>query len=192
MFVQKRFKRHINWSCIEEKYVISYCFLRKLLQIHKDKSQDICKLTLLHRQLQLPSIQYRLNLSRFSIGCGILGYIMSQVACLYNSITFLSGKDTGSPIWYDLVYGWSEIICIAFVIFVFGILADVNNVSQQVQQKINGRHELKRNKRFKRWFQSCPVFKIYFGGSNYFERLTPLNIQNFAINQTVSWMLIKQ
>ncbi len=161
------------------------------MQTQKDKPQDVWKLALLHRQLQIVSIHYRLCLSRFSIGCGILVYIAMQSACLYNSIWFIAGKDTGGPIWYNLVYAWTEIIAIAVVIFVFGILADVNNVSQRVQQKINRQYELKRNKWFKRWFKSCPTFKIYFGGSNYMDRLTPLKIQNFAIQQTVSLMLLQ-
>ncbi len=143
-----------------------------------------------HRQLQIMGIHYRLNLSQFQIGCAMFSFIAMQWACLYNSISFLSGKDTGGPIWYDLMYAWSEIVFIVGVLFVFGILADVSNVSQRVKNKINGRHELKTNKWFKRWLKSCPVFRIYFGGSNYLDSVTPLNIQNFAVTQTVSLMLL--
>ncbi len=117
--------------------------------------------------------------------------IAMQLACLYNSIAFLSGKETGGAIWYDLMCAWFEVVIIFVIIFVFGFLADVYNVSQQALQKINGRHELKKHKLFGRWLKSCPVFKIFFGGSNYLDRLTPLNIQDFAVNQTVSLMLLQ-
>ncbi len=164
---------------------------RKLLRIKKYEVSDLRALTLLHRQLQIIGIHYRLNLSQFQIGCAILSFIVMQLACLYNSIFFLSGKDTGGPIWYDLLYGWSEVGMITGIIIVFGMLADVYNASQRFQMTIHGRHDLKRNKWFRKWFKSCPVFRIYFGMSNYLDRLTPLNIQDFAVNQTVSLMLLQ-
>ncbi len=113
-----------------------------------------------------------------------------QVACLNNSIALFSGKDTGGPIWYNLLYVWAEVMIFSMIVFVFGILADVHNVSVEVHKKINGRSDLKRNKWFKRWIISCPPMKIYFGGSNFMDRLTPLNIQSFANSQTANLMLL--
>ncbi len=159
--------------------------------IHNENTTDLRKLTMFHRQLQIMSIHYRLNLSQFQIGFAIPCLIAVQTACLMNTFSLISGKEIGGPIWYNLLYVWGAMVFFLVIIFVFGILADVYNVSSEVQRKVNGRHDLKRNKWFKRWLKSCPRFKIYFGGSNYFDRLTPLNIQSFAINQTVSLMLLQ-
>ncbi len=163
--------------------------LRKLLQINKENISDSRKLALFQRQIQQLSIQYRLNHSMFQLGCAIPCLIAIQMACLNNSIVLFSGKDTGGPIWYNLLYVWCEFMVFLMIVFVFGILADVHNVSIEVHKKINGRLELKRNKWFKRWIKSCPVLKIYFWESNFMDRLTPLNIQSFAVTQTVNLML---
>ncbi len=164
---------------------------RKLLLIDIYNPSGLRKLALFHRQLQIIAIHYRLHLSQFQVGCAIPTFIAFQIACLYNTISMISGKDTGAPIWYDLLYAYEEFVAFLLVIFVFGILADVYNVSSETQTKINGKPELKRNKWLKRWIRSCPVFKIHFGGSNYLDRLTPLTVQNFAINQTVSLLLLQ-
>ncbi len=152
---------------------------------------DLRKLTLFYRQLQIMSMHYRLNFSQVQLGFAIPSFIAFQTACLYNSITLISGKDTGGPIWYSLMFAWNEVVIICLVMFAFGIFADVFNISNEIQQKLNERYDLKRNKWFRRWIKSCPVLKIYFGGSNYVDRLTALNIQDFTINQTASLMLLQ-
>ncbi len=149
------------------------------------------KLTLFRRQLQVMAIQYRLNHSQFQIGFAIPSLIALQTISLYNTISLISGKDTGASIWYNLLYAWCGVVCFFMIIYVFGILADVYNVSNGVQKQINGTHDLKRNKWFKRWIKSCPALRIYFGGSNFLDRLTPLNFQDFVINQTVGLMLLQ-
>ncbi len=164
---------------------------RKLCRTHKDDSSNLLKLALFHRQLQIMSIHYRLNLSQFQIGCTIPCFIAIQTACLYKTLSWLSGKDTGGPILYNLLCLSSEVCIVFMTIFGFGILANVHKASMDVQRKINRKSDLKRNKWFKRWLKSSPVLKIYFGGSNFLDRLTPLNLQNFAISQTVNLMLLQ-
>ncbi len=137
------------------------------------------------------SIEYRAYISQFQISFAIPSFIALQTACLYNTISVLSGKDTGGPIWYNLLYAYVAVVIFLDVIFVFGIFANVYEVSKGIQEKINAKTDLKRNKWFKRWFRSCPIFRIYIGGSNYLEKLTPLTIQDFVIDQTVSLMLLQ-
>lgn len=148
-------------------------------------------LTLFRRQLQIMAIQYRLNHSQFQIGCGIPCWMAMETICLYNTLSLLGGSDTGGSIWYNLLYAWSGTVCFFVIIFVFGILADVYNVSAAVQEMIDGNPGLKRSKWLKRWVKSCPILKIYFGGTNYLDRLTPLNFQDLVIDQTVSLLLLK-
>lgn len=136
------------------------------------------------------AIQYRLNHSQFQIGFAIPCWMAMQSICLYNSISLISGKDTGASIWFNLLYAWSAVVCFCVIIFVFGILADVADVSSKVRKKINGNSELKRNKWFQKWVKSCPILKIYVGGSNFLEKITPLNFQDMVINQTVNLLLL--
>ncbi len=88
-----------------------------------------------------------------------------QVACLNNSVALFSGKDTGGPIWYNLLYVWAQVMIFSVIVFVFGIQADVYYVSIEVHKKINGRTEMKTYKWFKKWIKSCPPLKIYFASS---------------------------
>ncbi len=171
-------------------FFVFFFWIRKLSQTHNHNTSDLRKLSLFYRQLQILSVHYRLSFSQFQLGFAIPSFIAFQTACLYNTIVLISGKDTGGPIWFNLMYACEEVDVIFLVNFVFGILADVYNFSNGIQKQLNERYDLKRTKWFKRWIKSCPVLKIYFGGSNYVDRLTPLNIQDFTINQTVSLMLL--
>ncbi len=161
------------------------------MSIHQDNTTDLRKLTLFHRQLQIMSTHYRLNISQFQLGFAIPSFIAIQTACLFNTVSFISGKDTGGPIWYNLLYAYLAVVFVFGIIFQFGILANVFKVSKRVQGQIKRNHELCRNRWFKKWFKSCPTFKIYFGGSNYLEPRTPLIIQDFVIHQTVNLMLLQ-
>lgn len=52
-----------------------------------------------------------------------------------------------------------------------------------------GLNRLKRahkNKWFKLFYHSCPVQRIYFGQTNFFEKETSLNIEQFIVEQTVT------
>lgn len=138
------------------------------------------------------SIYYRLTHSKFQIGCAIPCWMGMETIGLYNSISLLSGKDAGASIWFNLLYAWSGTVGFFTIIFVFGIIADVYNVSNEVRKTMDGNYNLKRKKWLKRWLKSCPVFKIYFRGSNYPDRLTPLSLQKFGINQTVSLLILKK
>ncbi len=164
---------------------------RKLSRIHMDNIIQMRKLTIFHRQLQIMSTYYRLHISKFQLGLSIPSLIALQTACLYNSICFISGKDTGGPIWYNLLYAYLAVVIFFVNIFILGILANVYYVSKRAQEQIKRNSGLSRNKWFKRWLQSCSTFKIYFGGSNFLEPNTPLNIQDFVIHQTVSLMLLQ-
>lgn len=105
---------------------------------------------------------------------------------LVNFIHLVSAKDTGGPIWFSLIWVLGALDVFLMVIFSFGVLSNVYNDSKQVLGNIRVRLQLKRNKWFKSWPKSCPALRIYFGGANYLDRIPPLNIHDFVINQTVS------
>ncbi len=148
--------------------------------------------TLLYRQLQVMAIQYRLNYSRVMIGISIPCVIAMETVCLYNTISLVSGRRANDSLGYNLLYAWTGIMLLLNVILMFGMLADVFNVSTKVLETINAKPEFRKSPWFRRWLRSCQVLKIYFGGTNYLDRLTPLTLEDFVINQTVSLLLLKK
>lgn len=144
-----------------------------------------------YRQLQLLCIQYRLNYSRYMIGSIMPCLVSMSVICWYNTIKKISGQNVNASMGYSLLYGWGGFVSLLNVLFMFGILVDVSNVSKKVLRRVNCKEEFRKNKWFRRWLKSCPTLKIYFGGSNFLERRTPLNLTKFVIEQTVSLLLLK-
>lgn len=149
------------------------------------------KLYMNYRELQLVCIQYRVIYSRFMIGSIMPCFMSMSIMCLYNTIKTVSGENESSSTGYNLLYAWAGMICISNTLYMFGILADVSNVSEKVLGRLRGKVEFRKNKWFRKWLRSCPTLKIYFGGSNYLERRTPLNLTDFVIEQTVSLLLLK-
>lgn len=90
--------------------------------VHADDSNGLKKLSWFHRQLQIMSIHNRLNISQFQIGFGIPCLIAIHKAGLVNSIHLVSGKDTGGPIWFSLIFVLGAFDVFLMVIFVFGVL----------------------------------------------------------------------
>ncbi len=149
------------------------------------------KATLLYRQLQVMAIEYRLIYSRLMIGTIIPCVIAMETVCLYNTILLVSGRSSNDSMGYNLLYAWCGVVLLGNIIFMLGMLAAVFNVSTEVLRKLSAKPELRKNSWFRRWLRSCQVLKIYFGGTNYLDRLTPLAVEDFVINQTVSLLLLK-
>ncbi len=149
------------------------------------------KTTLLYRQLQVMAVQYRLNYSRLMIGISIPCALVMETVCLYNTISLISGRGGNDSLGYNLLYAWTGIMLMVNIVFMLGLLAEVFNTSTEVLRMLNANPKLRRNQWFRRWLRSCPVLKIYIGGTNYLDRLTPLTLEEFVIDQTVSLLLFK-
>ncbi|CAL8127975.1 unnamed protein product [Orchesella dallaii] len=151
------------------------------------------KQTLAFRELQLMSIVYRDIYSKFFLVVLMISCTIMQVVCLYNTVTvFAKGgyKDESFQIGLNLVYFWCTFLAIFIIVVMFGILADVYCVARNVHEEISGTVDLKRSKWFVRFLKSCPVLRIYLGGSNFLDEMTPLTCEDFAIDQTVSLLLL--
>lgn len=150
---------------------------------------DKRKTTLLYRQLQVMAIQYRLNYS-LMVGIAIPCVICMETVCLYNTLSLVSGQSANDSMVYNLLYAWTGVMLVVNVVYMFGMLADAFNVSTEVLGMLNANPNLRRSAWFRRWLRSCQVLKIYMGGTNFLDRSTPLVIEEFVINQTVSLLLL--
>ncbi|OXA61760.1 hypothetical protein Fcan01_00411 [Folsomia candida] len=78
-------------------------------------------------------------------------------------------------------------------VLAFTLAAFVNSASEKVMETLGKKASLLPGKKslIKRRIRGCSVLKVKFG-SNFIDRGTPLVMQTFCINQTVSLTLIKQ
>ncbi|CAL8112273.1 unnamed protein product [Orchesella dallaii] len=162
--------------------------------IKKDQLQQH---TMAFRELQVIAIEYRELYSRTVVVATLLCGTVMQVVCLYNTITVLlkgskgTDADGSLQIGLNLVYFWCTIVAACGIVVFMGILADVYSVAKNVHQEIASTVALKRSKWFCRFLRSCPILRIYLGGSNFLDELTPLTCEDFAIDQTVGLLLLK-
>ncbi len=71
----------------------------------------------------------------------------------------------------------------------FEVMGDVYVDSVKILQKVKSQ---RCSKWLRKFHKSCTPVKIMFGGSNFIERFTPLNIENFAFEQIASLILLLQ
>ncbi|OXA64469.1 hypothetical protein Fcan01_00363 [Folsomia candida] len=83
--------------------------------------------------------------------------------------------------------------CLTTNVVVFTLAAFVNSASEKVMESLGKKAGGLSGKKLliKRQIRGCSVLKVKFG-SNFIDRGTPLVMQTFCINQTVSLTLIKQ
>jgi len=143
------------------------------------------------RELQLMAIQYRLIYSKYFLNVNTVSIIILAVLCLYNSITAAVEDGEGSKqLGLSILYFWCAIASALVLLIDYGILGDVHAFSEKALKELKSKIELKQSKWCSKFLKSCPVIRVYIGGSNYFEKLTPLNLWNFVVDQTVSLLLL--
>lgn len=101
--------------------------------------------TSLYRQLQIVCIQYSLNYSRYMIGSIMPCFLSMSIICLYNTVINISGRSASASFEYSVLYAWSGTICVTNILFMFGILADVYNLSNKVLRKLEGKEEFRKH-----------------------------------------------
>lgn len=141
------------------------------------------------RKLQLMLCQYRDIYSHTMLVSIAVCIMVLETACLYNSV---DSARKGISIFYGMnfLYAWCACILSANVIWFFGTLASVYETSKKVNETLKSKREFATKKWFRRWLKSLPVLRVYLGGTNYVEALTPLNMEDFVISQTVSLLLL--
>jgi len=75
----------------------------------------------------------------------------------------------------------------------FGMLKLASKVfieSQEVRRSL--KKILAPHPRFRRFWRSCSIHKVSFGGSNFIDECTPLVMNQFSLNQTISMVLVER
>ncbi|CAL8140561.1 unnamed protein product [Orchesella dallaii] len=171
--------------------------IRKIMSTSSDSRHKEARIqTKAFRELQIIGILHREIYCSYVLPVSLICCILMQVVCLYNTITVLlkeNGKQTDEDlqIGLNLVYLWCTFLSAIAILVLFGIMAGVYKVGRQVHSELDSFFELKRSKWFRQFLKSCPILRVYIGGSNFIDGLTPLTAENFAIDQTVSLLLLQ-
>ncbi|CAL8128263.1 unnamed protein product [Orchesella dallaii] len=143
------------------------------------------------RELQIFAIHYRLINSSYFLGFHTFCLIIVGVICLYNTIIWAQNPDASSvQLGLNVLYLWCSFVTIFITVFIYGILADVYKISKQVEKAMNCNEKLKTDKWLTRFLKTCPPIRVFIGGSNFLDELTPLTLEDFVISQTVSLLLM--
>lgn len=136
------------------------------------------------RELQVMTVNYRHLNSNLVIIPYMASGIASEITALYNCIALTM------PTQMFIFSLWTALVNASTFIFAYGCLADVYQTSLESEQRTICNTNLMKNKWFRRYVRSCPILKISFGSGNFLEAQTPLNIQKFVMDQTVSLLLM--
>ncbi|OXA61761.1 hypothetical protein Fcan01_00410 [Folsomia candida] len=92
-----------------------------------------------------------------------------------------------------LAFPMIAVNCVVTNVLAFTLASFVNSASEEVMKSLGRKMRGFSGKKalIKRQIRGCAVLKVKFG-SNFIDRGTPLVVQTFCINQTVSLTLIKQ
>lgn len=119
----------------------------------------------------------------------LIGGICAQVTLTYLTIDTIRSGHT-SERWHIVVVGLYTTVLMAVVsIFLYGNQGRVFTSCVGANEEIVMCKKLILNRRFKRYFASCPELKVYFGHYNFFEPSTALEIQDITLDNTVSLLM---
>jgi len=156
----------------------------------KNMTKNAEKKALMFRQFQLLSMQHRSIYSKLFFPIYTVCIIIIGVICTYNSIITLYSDAGSVQLGLSLLYLWVAFHIFSIIIFVYGILADVYKVSNGVLEELKTNVKFAKSRWFKRFVRTCPIIRIYIFGTNFIDELTPLNLENFVVDQTVSLLLL--
>lgn len=146
--------------------------------------------TLNYRKIQIMLIIYRNVYSRFMLAIIVTSILFLETSCLYNCVDS-ARKGVSIFAGLNLLYFWCGCAFALNVLFIFGKLADIHQTSRELQLARKSKTEFAKNKWFRRWMRSCPVLKVYLGGTNFLEAQTPLLMESFVIIQAVNLLLLR-
>ncbi|CAL8133525.1 unnamed protein product [Orchesella dallaii] len=152
--------------------------------------EDARKKVTEYRAFQVLAAHHRSVYSAYFLSIYSICMTVVAIVCLYSTIMAAYEKES-VQLGLNLLYFWCTFVTAFILVFIIGILADVYRVSKRVNQKMNGQAHLKRNKWYRKFSKASPRIRIYIGGSNFFDELTPLTLESFAITQTINLLLLK-
>ncbi len=198
---------YLNWSFLASScifhgtlvlFVKTYCLTRYIQLAGKQiessllgKKEPNAYTCLILREIEVMSNEYR-NLYSYSytapgIVCMMFIHILSLYACIKFGYVL--------PLYMLLFFSLCALDSCVVVLCMYNSMANVVRASTfvlkiQLRFGMGSKDALRLSPWFRRYLKSCKLVKIYVGSTNFVEPLTPLLVEQFFIEQTVSLLLL--
>ncbi len=193
---------YLNWSFLASSVyfhgtlillVKTYCLTRYIqlagIQIDLNlsrKKEPNAYTCLMFREIEVMTNEYR-RLYSYSytapcILCMMLLHILSFYACIKFGFEL--------PLTMFLFFSLAALNIFVFILCMYTSMANVVRASTFVML-VKLRSGMGKNLiLFRRYLKSCKIVKIYVGGTNFVEPMTPLVVEQFSIQQIVNLLLL--
>ncbi len=196
------FVSYFNWSflvsgCYLQTTLVilvkSYCMKnyielagRKIQERVSLKNKTNWKTCLMLREIEVMSSEYRRLYSCY-MTCSVLLFSMwAHTLGLYACVHFGNKLPLSMILFFGLAAGNAGLVVIYFYTNLANVFAASKNVLEIKLKTGSGNI----GPWFRRFLKSSTVVKIYIGDTNFVEPLTPLTVEQFCIEQTISLMLV--
>ncbi len=171
----------------------SYCLKRYILLVGQKieetlsgKDKPNWRTCVMYREIEVMSTEYRRLYSCHMTVVFLLAVMCAQTITLYACLKF--GLELPVPML--LFFVLCSVNSATVLIYMYTNLATVYSASTEVLETLRRAH--KRNDAwFRRYLKSCKIVKVYIGRLNFVEPLTPLNLEQFSVEQALSLMLLE-
>lgn len=161
-------------------------YKNQITHIRARNLQQEYKASLIYREIQLLARQYNQIHQRAIVTAVILAVVSTQSICVYALVEFHETMH-----WINKIFfGMMGMDCFMAIMMLCGTLADTYDVSVKILGQLKRKH--RGFKWLYRFHRSCQAIKMRFGMTNFMEKLTPMNFENFSLCQTVNMLLVKE
>lgn len=195
------FTNYLMWSFSVYSILFILCVLmisvtcfRSFLKCYRDKfaleslwgsDWSRFRTAIMYREIQILVTMFNDIHESFTISSTMVVTIILQLVSMY---TIVKTEFTISNIPIIVVFLLLIINIFMFMFCSLDIMGDVLEVSKGIVGELKLKE---RTHWLKRFHKSCFPLKIKFGASNFVEKITPLNCENFVIVQTSNALLMK-
>lgn len=186
-FLLSGFSFHLSLSLLLK----SYC-LRSYIKFAGDKilgkswkvNESTCRI---YREVQLLGLEYRIIYSKYMTANVLISIIFVHTISLYACLNF--GLDL--PITMFCMFFMAAVDSGFVILIIYSSLANVFKTSKVlIERRLKSGRVTKQGKWFKMFVMSCSNVRVYVGDRNFVDELTPLTVEDLAIQQTISLMLV--
>ncbi|CAL8085861.1 unnamed protein product [Orchesella dallaii] len=190
-FLMSGFAAHISIGLLLKGHCLrSYILLFRKVMIGSSKrnaNSHSSSKSIFFRELQIMSANFRwIYACYMNVGI-VVSCMIVQIISLYSC--FKLGSKLPVPML--IFYCMAAVDCGFVILVVYGGLAEVYKVSKCLNKELKGKVDVQVNRWFRTFFKSCQIIKVHFGETSCIDEMTPLNFEDFVIQQTVSLLLLK-
>jgi len=185
---------HIAFFIVHLSMVQAHCLRRYIQHFTKcltSTSTKACVNVGKYRQIQILGRYYNLFQQDILIISTIVLAITALVLCLFVIISLGSKMAVAEALIFSTGLIDSILALLLYTNIMGCLFAESKQTVCTLRECVSSNSVvLKDKKLLQKYLRTISPIKVYIGYANYFDELTPLNLFNFAVDQTVSLLLL--